>query len=133
MTMTEDQQRAFYDALARDRTAGPRIGLDTPEHVAEHAAKIGGELALRVAIARGDFTLTGAAVAQAWVDQQERERSNAHAHASIVAAERSARAAEHSARYTMIAAFISLVAAVVSLGGEKVVDFIDYAYSRMPW
>lgn len=108
MAMTDDQQHAFYTALARDRVRGPRIGLDTPEQVAEHATKIGGELALRLAIARGDFTEGGARVAQAWVDEQERLRVHAGTAASVAAAEKAARWAMWS---SLISAATGIVAA----------------------
>lgn len=123
MTMTDEQRKNFQSALVRDSAQTPKIGLDTLEQASEHAAKIGGELLLRIAIARGDFTERGALVAQAWVDAQERERADAHALQTIKSAERSAIAAERSARWTFLAALMSLAALLISVDG-RIIDLL---------
>lgn len=95
----------------------------TMEDVSDWADKHGGELAVRNALANGEFSLYSGTV-EKWLSEVERRRADSHAVASLQADQRSALAAERAARWSMWSA---LVSAAVGLGSAAA-----YWLSRVP-
>jgi hypothetical protein len=91
---------------------GPPI-LRTIEAVGDWAEHNGGELAVRVALAEGQFSYY-AAIVQKWLELEERKRLMAHDQATLIADQRAAQASERAARWAMWSALISAAAGVIS-------------------
>lgn len=101
------------------------LGLNprTMEDVSAWADENGGELAVRNALANGEFSLASRIV-ELWLKEVERQRADSHAMASLQADHQAAQAAERAARWSMWSALVSAAVGIVSAAA--------YWLSRVP-
>lgn len=112
------QRRELEDLAAEaDRLAYVgRVRLRSLEEVERWAASHGGELAVRNALANQSISRAESVrLAELWLAQRERQRTDAHARETLEVDRRAAQAAERAARWAMWSALVSLVTVGVSV------------------